>query len=238
MPNAHLRFPDLPLSLRYTCRYYRYEYSASPDNEIMAEEVHPTSHDEELVAECLLGWAKDVRYVGMVRSSISEVVEPHLADSVAAPSRLSKKSWFFSCLLYVTMMIGHKGRSLGMHTLGLGAVDRSGRKFSRGRLLCASVLLGVTVAFSDWLTTKENQAEGQSDRLRGNARRRRHELLRRQMLERTAGNGGRPSAALQNSRNSSRATTNEISLRCLFQKRLQRILKVMRTQMTLRWSNC
>lgn len=130
-----------------------------------------------LIAQSLLSWAKDVRYVQYIQSLLASAAEPHITGSL-----VSNGSWYTSYLLYVLMIVAHTGRTLGMQATGLQFVDEG-----RRRVVSSLVVLGVTVWVLDWWATlHDRQIESQSEGLRGSERQRRHEALRQQMMERAS----------------------------------------------------
>ena len=145
--------------------------------------------DDHLVTESLLSWAKDVRYVQEIQSMLVQAAEPLLSGSSIAPSVLSKGAWFTSYLLYIMIVVGHKGRTLGMQTTGLrffAENNHSGSSLSKRRIWGTLVALGLGTWVLDWWATKvDRESDMQSEGLRGSDRRRRHELLRQQMLHRS-----------------------------------------------------
>ncbi len=154
--------------------------------------------EDHLVTESLLSWAKDVRYVRRIQSLLADAVEPHFSGIV-----VSKGTWYTSYLLYVLLIVTRKGRTLGMQATGLQFAE------SR-RVVDALLAIGIsTWALDCWAMTGDRQSQrlSEAEGLRGSNRRRRHELLRQQMLQRASSS----QSTVTHSNPSPHSSCNELS---------------------------
>lgn len=174
-----------------------------------------------LVSESLLSWAKDVRYVDGLQSLLQEALE-QLLSRTHSTSTLEKGSWYASLLLYALVIVVPRGRSLGMQVLGLNFEDSQKHQPKRLPFAASLVALILGTGLIDWWATNRSQNEHtRVEQLRGNDRRRLHDLLRQQMLERA---NSTLSNAVPSSAQSTITPTSHFPLRGL--DHFRRIVKV------------
>lgn len=201
--------------------------SAATSEEPSAQ--HASGNDNEMVAESLLSFAKDIRYVGQCSHLVREAMESIMPRSTARP-RLSKDqtSWFLSSVLYILLVVLPSGRSLGMEACGL--------KFTSARRQVIASMLTSTVGWYalDYFISKEASADLGQDRedLRGTDRLNMHQRLRNQMLQRARSEQPDESeSARSTSQNATNAGSNQ-SLRKRIATLLSRAMKVRRFWLT------
>eukprot|EP00980_Cylindrotheca_fusiformis_P028350 scaffold22592_cov129-Cylindrotheca_fusiformis.AAC.36 len=136
-------------------------------------------NDDELVAESLLSWAKDIRYIGhcsrLVQQTMESIAPPNTDRS---KSNVERNSWFLSSLLYIFFIIAPTGRTLGMNVCGL--------KFNTAQQQVVRSLLATTFGWYavDYLMNRKIPTDPTQSRedLHGNDRLNMHRRLRDQML--------------------------------------------------------
>jgi hypothetical protein len=144
---------------------------------------HASANDSELVAESLLSFAKDVRYLGQCSHLFQQAIESIMPPNTArSESYIQKTSWFMSSLLYILLVIIPSGRTLGMEVCGL--------KFKTTQQQVVRSLLTTTVGWYalDYLINRKTSTDLTQDRedLRGNDRMEMHRRLRMRMLQRAS----------------------------------------------------
>lgn len=151
----------------------------------MTEEKDTRAFDkDDSTNESLLSLAKDARYIAQCQALMEQVIEPMLTNyNSQSRSELQKVTMFISYILYTLLVVAPTGRTLGMEAVGL-AFEKSTNK----RRLVVSLLAATIGAFTlDRLTNKSaNGITSSREALRGGDRRQMHEILRRQMLERSS----------------------------------------------------
>eukprot|EP00934_Nitzschia_sp_Nitz4_P009375 Nitzschia sp. Nitz4//scaffold38_size140716//118163//118815//NITZ4_003168-RA/size140716-processed-gene-0.79-mRNA-1//-1//CDS//3329550141//9365//frame0 len=136
-----------------------------------------------LVAESLLSMAKDNRYVSHIQFLLEQALQPFISRSFV-PSLLNKTSWYVSQILYLMIVVGGKGRTLGMEATGLTFADKDHRS-QKIRTIGSLLGLATTMLLLQlWATAPEREEEAETEGLRGTDRRQRHEAMRQQMLRR------------------------------------------------------
>jgi hypothetical protein len=171
----------------------------------------PNNNDNDLVPETLLSLAKDARYIQQCQALVKELIEPIILlqrggdRGHSSVEQLEKDSWVMSSLLYIVLLVvPNGGRTMGMDSLGLKFSQTSSSSLRRQKLVVGAMLLSIygSYAFQRWLqrrsstttttagmdsttaTSNQRNATNQ-EALRGSARRRMHEALREQMLQRS-----------------------------------------------------
>ena len=150
-----------------------------------------SNEHQDLIPESLLSLAKDVRYIQQCQILLQRILESFRLRGIPE-EKLNKDCWFLSSMLYIIFLIfPNGGRTMGMDTCGL----RFEQSPSRIRLV-GSLLISICGIYSFQRFIENpvgnvigNHIDGtnSSDReaLRGDERRRAHEVLRQRMLQRS-----------------------------------------------------
>ena len=130
------------------------------------------------------------------------------------------------------MVVGLKGRSLGMYSAGLRPVDTAGRPLTRRHVAFSLAALGAALRWLDWWRIKRGDQSGSYSDLRGDERQRRHEELRQQMLQRRTSPVVHPAAETEDpsgigtDRCPSRIWSNVVIIQNLLHRNTEKAIKV------------
>lgn len=154
--------------------------------------ANPSDEHGDLIPENLLSLAKDVRYIQQCQILLQKILESFRLRGIPE-ARLHKDSWLLSSILYIIFVIfPNGGRTMGMDTCGL----RFEQSPSRIRLV-GSFLISICGIYSfqrfienpvgNAIGNQNDVAHNSDNReaLRGDERRRAHEILRQRMLQRS-----------------------------------------------------
>lgn len=135
------------------------------------------SENQDLTPDSLLAFAKDHRYIQQCQRLLQNVFRRDSSED-------SVDLWWWSALLYATLVIRRKERTLGMEVMGLHHVTFSPWQRRVG-IMCLAVGWGLW--FRHCIREEHSlQEEARHEALRGAARRSFHQQQRDAMLQRAS----------------------------------------------------
>lgn len=134
-----------------------------------------TNEQDSVVPDSLLAFAKDHRYIRQCQVLLQQVFFSQSTE---------KNTWWWSALLYATLVVGRKGRTLGMEFMGLQHHEPTFQKRAAQVLLAAGWAFWIRQYMKRGGVVEEQQR--QHERLRGAARQYFYEQQRRAMMQRAS----------------------------------------------------
>ena len=167
-----------------------------------------------MVPDSLLAFAKDHRYIHQCRELLQGVFQQVDNDSTVL--------WWWSALVYGTLVVGRKGRTLGMEFVGLEHAKLS--PWQR-RMGLSALVAGWALSLRQCMMLERSQLEEQRhESLRGAARLHFHLQQQRAMLQRAARTTTVESPSVESSSPSARRSSEEQTFGDVT-KRMQKLMK-------------
>lgn len=146
------------------------------------------AESEDLIPESLLAIAKDSRYIQECCEVVVEIW--HRWCPRQRRENLERDAWFWSLVLYIVLVVGSRGRTLGMEALGLSYINRDASRtsssfISRFKLLSTSLGLVAAVYLLQSQTSETDATRERVENLTGSSRRDFFEAQRRAMIQRS-----------------------------------------------------
>jgi hypothetical protein len=169
---------------------------------------------QDLVPDSLLAFAKDHRYIRQCRDLLQGVFQQDDSENADL--------WWWSALVYGTLVVGRKGRTLGMQFVGLEHAKLS--PWQR-RMGLAALTAGWALSLRQCMMLERSQQEEQRhEALRGAARLHFHQQQRRAMLQRASRTTAAESSSVESSNTTPRRASDEQTLGDVT-KRMQKLMK-------------